>query len=169
MWTVKINIQLDNFPQNHQYWSNNKFLESFITLEDGLSIIKRFHALTEPLIGTGDDGDISNDDSGGRWECPILDTLSQFTCNWNLEKTWRCPKHNYPRYDLGMRWIQEPHMKTIHTLLTDQVPLLTFQNSCPGMQLWPWQWVEDVTLSYCQNIYSLGRMILFAPLYTSLT
>lgn len=80
-----------------------QILKSFITLQDGTSIIKGFHALAEPAIGTWDIKDMPSDDGESRWKLPGLDTSSQFSGDRDLEEIRRCPDHDCTGNDLSLR------------------------------------------------------------------
>ena len=60
-----------------------KFLESFITLQDDMSIIKGLRALAEPEFGMWDIRDVSSDD--GRWKLSRFNRSSQFSGNRELK------------------------------------------------------------------------------------
>ena len=111
------------------------------------------------------DGDMSNDNSRVGGNVPSSTHWVSSCITGILKKLGDVPSIII----LGITWARDEYGSLTRTKYIlywprDQVPLLAFENSGHGMRLWPWEWVEDVPLSYRQSIYSLLQGTWYSPL-----
>lgn len=106
------------------------------------------------MIATRDNRDTPSDSGGSRWELSRF----QFSGDWDLQETRRCPDHDYTGNDLSQGWIRGPGAHTMIRYIVpcgsmDQAPPIAFEPYYSEMRLWAWQRVEHAGLVHCRTIY----------------